>query len=60
MAKKIVDGKEIEVEEEDASTETEQNTNTGEKKFTQEDLNKLLATEKRKWQTKYDFLQIRT
>lgn len=43
--------------EEDTSTETEQNKNTGEKKFTQDELNALLAAEKRKMQIKLETIQ---
>lgn len=43
--------------EENTSTETELNKNTGEKKFTQDELNALLAAEKRKMQIKLEAVQ---
>lgn len=48
--------KEQDTHEEETNTDTQQSNNE-EKVFTQSDVNKLLAKEKRTWQTKYDSLK---
>jgi len=46
--------KDVEVEDENDSKETEPKTNADEKKFSQTDLNKLMAQAERKWKKKLE------
>lgn len=57
MADEIKDGESVdETSTEETTTETEQKTNAG-KSFSQEEVNRLLAEEKRKNQKRYDALK---